>query len=71
VSQLRLRAFQFLLTDQQLPLPTQKKEREVVWFKLVGCAHQLEPHHLPLKNWGGVGINRRTGKPCLRLSKEK
>src|SRR5215469_2040958 len=52
----RVRAFQFWLTDQQLPLPTQKKEREGVWFKRVGAAHPLEPHPLPLKNWGGVGI---------------
>src|SRR5215472_17958407 len=34
-----LRAFQFWLTDQQVPLPTQKNEREVGWLKLVGAAH--------------------------------
>jgi len=42
------RAFQFLQTDQQLLLPTQKKEMEVVWLKLGGAAPQLEPHHLHL-----------------------
>jgi len=44
------RAFQFWLTDQQLPLPTQKKEREVVLHGLVGVAHKPVQHHLPLKN---------------------
>jgi len=39
---------------------------EVGWLKRVGCAHPLEPPHLPLKKWGGVGFNRRTGKPCVK-----
>jgi len=28
-------------------------EREVVWLKRVGCAHPLEPHHLPFFFLGG------------------
>jgi len=38
-----------------------------VWLKLVGCAHQLEPHYLPLifSGWGVATADQlaRTGKP--------
>jgi len=46
-----------------LPLPTQKKEIEEVGSGLVGAAHQPRAHLLYLKKWGGVGYDRRSGKP--------
>src|SRR5215471_10931360 len=35
------------------PHPAPILEREMVWLKRVGCAHPLEPHHLPRFFLGG------------------
>ena len=34
-----------------------------MWLKLVGCAHQLEPHYLPLKIGAGWGLTGELGSP--------